>query len=169
MVGLGQSFRWIARAVKTILHIGLLCFYEIMSLQRNVGSQPSNCHFRPVWDLDFWMPKHFQPCIVRDRHGYHRVRKHRINYNAFISDSYRRILTMVTTKNRLRSLFREEREKWGLNRTSAPLVGRSLLESCITLSSLVYHCYSLFRLYFNRQTAIAHHESAEKHRYPKHP
>ena len=114
MVGLGQSFRWIARAVKTILHIGLLCFYEIMSLQRNVGSQPSNCHFRPVWDLDFWMPKHFQPCIVRDRHGYHRVRKHRINYNAFISDSYRRILTMVTTKNRLRSLFREEREKWGL-------------------------------------------------------
>ena len=30
---------------------------------------------------------------------------------------------MVTTKNRLRSLFREEREKWGLNASGAsPLV-----------------------------------------------
>ena len=45
-----------------------------------------------------------------------------------------------------------------------------LVASCIASSSLVASlCYSLFRLHFNRQTAIAHHESAEKHRYPKHP
>ena len=45
-----------------------------------------------------------------------------------------------------------------------------LVASCIASSSLVASlCYSLFRLHFNRQTAIAHHESAEKHRYPKRP
>ena len=47
---------------------------------------------------------------------------------------------------------------------------RFLVASCIASSSLVTSCCcSLFRLHFDRQTAITHHESAEKHRCPKCP
>ena len=47
---------------------------------------------------------------------------------------------------------------------------RFLVASCIASSSLVTSCCcSLFRLHFDRQTAITHHESAEKHRFPKYP
>ena len=116
LVSLGQSFRWLARVVKTILHIGFLYFYEKTSLQRNVGSQPSNCHFRPVLDVDFYVPKHFQPCIARGRHGHCRVRKHRISHNGIISDCTMVILTMLTAKMSQFDFLTEEREKLGLNR-----------------------------------------------------
>ena len=115
LVGHGETFRWVKRVVKTILHTQIFSFDDRTSLRRNEGSQRSNCHFGPVLDLDFCMPKHFQPCIVRGCHGYRCVRKHRISHTDFILDLYRRILTMMTTKNRVGSLFREERKKRGLN------------------------------------------------------
>ena len=45
LVGRGQSFRWMKRVIETICDTQIFSFYEKTSLQRNVGSQPSNCHF----------------------------------------------------------------------------------------------------------------------------
>ena len=45
LVGRGQSFRWMKRVIETICDTQIFSFYEKTSLQRNVGSEPSNCHF----------------------------------------------------------------------------------------------------------------------------
>ena len=81
-----ETFRWVKHVIKTISSTQIFSLDVRTSLQRNVVSHPSTCHFCPVLHIIFFLQKHLQLCISRGRHGYRHVRTHRISKNDTILD-----------------------------------------------------------------------------------
>ena len=119
-----ETFRWVKHVIKTISSTQFFSLDVRTSLQRNVVSHPSTCHFCPVLHIIFFLQKHLQLCISRGRHGYRHVRNHRISKNDTILDFNPWLWPCCPPKTSKKCQFEkvtEEREKTGPKKRGSPV------------------------------------------------